>query len=477
MRKLFYVLLALPLLMAACNKAENPSNNGEEPKYVMEMEMAAAMRLSSIEVDLPDNAFALVFMDDAENTALKILIIGEEGETILKAGEYNIEDSLLEIIATEEEYEFDEGVAVVEFADDIYSFDIVLTNQNGDYHFTYEGVVINMSEDEPVPPGDVEFVLEASFFGGEYYAPTGEITTHNYFFVLSDVVVEGTTAKYPANYFYFDLYSDESNETNTIPNGTYVFDPANTLAAGTCSEAYSIAYSTDEVGDLEWHIFTEGTITVTDGKVVANMVREDGLKMTISYEGDLSLPEADNSDDSLSTLEGDFEFEFNNYKYVVQYYGDYYTDDTDNWNIFIYEDIENLNGNYFLLDLLADPSQIDFAGTYEVLSNTDDYINTFIAGHVDNEGYMAGCWYAKLENGALGVPFAPIVEGSVTISIENDDTIVIAYDCIDDAGYKIQGTVRADIYDDAAAAALAAQPMSSNDIKVGLNKKSLLLRR
>ena len=477
MRKLFYVLLALPLLMAACNKAENPSNNGEEPKYVMEMEMAAAMRLSSIEVDLPDNAFALVFMDDAENTALQILITGEEGETILKAGEYNIEGSLLQIIATEEEYEFDEGVAVVEFADDIYSFDIVLTNQNGDYHFTYEGVVINMSEDEPVPPGDEEFVFEASFFGGEYYAPNSETPTHNYFFVLSDVLVEGTMVKYPANYFYFDLYSDESNETNTIPNGVYVFDTANTFATGTCSELYSISFSTDEVGDLEWHIFTEGTITVTDGKVVANMVREDGLKMTISYEGDLSLPEADNDNDSISTLEGDFKFEFNDYKYVAQYYGDFYTDDTDNWVILIYEDVASQNGNFFLIKLMVDPTQPDFVGTYAGYSDPTDYINTFIPGNITDDGYMAGCWYSKLYNGAIDVPFAPLTEGTITISAEENDAMLFTYDCVDDSGNKIQGTIRADIYDDDDAAALAAQPMSSNDIKVGLNKKSLLLRR
>jgi hypothetical protein len=291
-------------------------------------------------------------------------------------------------------YVTDAEITITHYEDGTTNLKGFFESEYGDHlDIDWTGVVAGFDfggNTEP-PVGD-EFVFNATFFGGEYIAPEGDITTHNYYCVLSDVLVEGSMAKYPANYFYFDLYSTEVDSTYTIPNGVYTLDFDNSCAAGTSAEGYTYGFTTDEEGDLEWHTYQSGVITVTDGKIVAEMVREDGLKMTITYEGDLSLAPSTGGGDGLSTLEGDLELNETGWTHLAQYYGDYYTADTDNWFVEVYEDPYTGNGGYLLLDLLVDPSNDDWRGTYTVLTDTSDAKNKFIAGGVDEEGYMMGCW-------------------------------------------------------------------------------------
>ena len=551
----------------------------QEVPYAMDVEMAGAARIPSVEYGLADNYFFLAFADDAENIELGIVLVGAEGETILQAGEYKEETLLIEeckVIVWEPAaaYEFESGWVKVEKDGENYSFDILLSDfAVQPYHFTYEGVVLDMEPAErpeaktfsPVkveayradswdlgnfevdlyidennyhsldmqdltnpndkylsegnytianggvtswsnflwnietgegayvtaaditlthnadgttnikgyfeseygdhldidwtgvvagfnfggntePPVGDEFVFNATFFGGEYYAPEGGVTTHNYFCVLSDVLVEGTMAKYPANYFYFDFYSNEVNESYTIPNGVYTLDFDNSCAAGTSGEYYTYGFTTDEEGDVEWHIYQSGVITVTDGKIVAEMVREDGLKMTITYEGNLSLAPATGGGEGMSTLEGDLELNETGWTHIPEYYGDYYTADTDNWLVQVYEDPNTGNGGYLLLDLLVDPANDDWRGTYTPLTDLSDAKGKFVAGGVGEDGYMVGCWYAELTEGMIDTAMAPIVDGTITITAGENGAMTIAYDCVDDNGNKITGSVTADAY-------------------------------
>ena len=550
----------------------------QEVPYAMDIEMAGAARIPSVEFGLADNYFVLAFADDAENIELGIVLVGAEGETILQAGEYKEETLLIEeckVIVWEPAaaYEFESGWVKVEKDGENYSFDILLSDYAVQpYHFTYEGVVLDMEPAErpeaktfspvkveayradswdlgnfevdlyidennyhsldmqdlvnpnnkylsegnytianggvtswsnflwnietgegayvtaaditlthnadgttnikgyfeseygdhldidwtgvvagfnfgstPEPPVGDEFVFNATFFGGEYYAPGGGVTTHNYYCVLSDVLAEGTMAKYPANYFYFDFYSNEVNESYTIPNGVYTLDFDNSCAAGTSGESYTYGFTTDEEGDVEWHIYKSGVITVTDGKIVAEMVREDGLKMTITYEGNLSLAPATGGGEGMSTLEGDLELNETGWTHIPEYYGDYYTADTDNWLVQVYEDPNTGNGGYLLLDLLVDPANDDWRGTYTVLTDLSDAKGKFVAGGVE-DGYMVGCWYAELTEGMIDTAMAPIVDGTITITAGENGAMTIAYDCVDDNGNKITGSVTADAY-------------------------------
>ena len=547
---------------------------GEEPQpeYVLDVELAAAMRFPSEEYDIAENAFALMFVDDAENHVLQILITGAEGEVILQAGEYEVEDSLLEIVESESELEFEAGKAVVALAEEVYSFDITLNNENGAYHFTYEGVVLGMEpSDNPNPkPEPQEFnpvkveayragswdlgnfeldlyideenyhsldmqdyinpnenylsagqytidnggvtswsnflwnietgegayvvdaditlahnedgtttitgffeseygdhlilnwtgvvegftfggetpepaddiVFNAPYFAGEYYEPGNGISTHNYYFILTDG--EGEQAP-NATYFYFDLYADSTDDSHTIPNGVYTYDPNDSCDAFTCASYYTYGFMTDANGDpATWYIYNGGTITVTDNKIEAVLTLENGATATITYEGNLALAGVGEGS-TLSTLTSDIEVNGTDWTHLAQYYGDYYTADTDNWFVEIYEDPFTGNGGYLLLDLLADPSNDNWAGTYTAPDNSLNFKNKFMLGGVE-DGYMTGCWYAELAEGSIAGTMAPIVGGTITVIDNNNDSFTIVLDCVDDKGYKITGSVTANAY-------------------------------
>ena len=277
---------------------------------------------------------------------------------------------------------------------------------------------------------DVEFV--AQFFGGEYY----EGPRHNYYFVLSDVEVDGNEAVEGATYYYFDVYSDELNENLTLPNGVYTFDITNSYADGTFTEEYGFAFYAGGSQDTVWYMYDEGsTLTVTDGKIVAELLMQDGSKHTVTYEGDLSCGAAGGSE-----LTEDMEINVSGWTIYAEYYDQFYSNDTDNWYVSIYEDFESGSGRYFVLDLLADfATSVDYRGTFTASDSCG--INTFMPGYID-DGYLAGSWYAELEDGSVSGIMAPLTDGTITVTYNGDGTQTFAFDCRNDLGYKITGTVQ-----------------------------------
>ena len=575
----------------------------QEVPYVLNVEMAAAARIPSVEYGLADNYFVLAFADDAENIELGLFLVGAEGETILQAGEYQdgdgsllVEDCQVVVWEPAAAYEFESGWVKVEKDGENYSFDILLRDDAVQpYHFTYEGPVMDMEPaDKPEPqefnpvkveayradswdlgnfeldlyiddnnyhsldmqdlvnPNDKylsegnytianggitswsnflwnietgegayvadaeialshnddgtstivgfieseygdhlninwtgvidgftfggetpepaeDIVFNAPYFAGEYYTPT-EVgagkDTYNYYVILSDTVIDGGYAKVGATYFYFDLYNTEFNENITIPNGVYTFDPSDSCDNLTCGAYYTYGFYKQDAETAVWYLPVSGTVTVSDNKIVAEFVLEDGRKATVTYEGNISLGNTgggDNGGNGMSTLEGDLELNATGWTHLAEYYGDYYTADTDNWFVQVYEDPYTGNGGYLLLDLLVDPSNDDWRGTYTVLTDLSDAKGKFVAGGVDEDSYMVGCWYAELADGDIGGAMAPIVDGTITITAGDNGAMTIAYDCVDDNGNKITGSVSAEAY----AGGYSAKALSANQ-----NKKS-----
>ena len=568
-----------------------------EPEYVLDMGFAVAVRIPSSELDIAPNTFALMFADDSESNILEIFITGAEEDLILKAGEYEIEDSLFTAYEEETELEFDGGVAVVEVAEEVYSFDIVLENSEGAYHFTYEGIVYDMEPEETpvvepkdftpvkveayrtaswdlgnfeldlyideenyhsldmqdnVNPNDayltagvysmddksitdwsnflwdvetgegayltdaeitlthnedgtstivgyieseygdhlnIEWtgVIEGFDFGaapelpevedinvtaveliGTYYAPNDVVPTHNYYFVLTDVVTNGETI-YPAKYFEFDLYSNEVNDSYTIPNGVYTFDLEETCAAGTAGAGYTLGYMIDEAGDLEWVQYDSGTITVTDGKIEANLVRDNGANVTVTFEGNLQL-ELYTEESNNHHIEGD------GWAYSTQYYGDYYGVGADNWGITIVEDPTTNEGGLLALDILVDPAQDDWFGTFTSAyqATTTSVFNTYIPGAIEG-GYLGGSYYAVVEGG-YAVDYAMIDTGSIVITNNEDGTKTFTFDCYDTNGYSFTGSVTASYYSTPTPAMAAKGEKTKKLVAKRPMKKSLIAR-
>ena len=323
---------------------------------------------------------------------------------------------------------------------------------NIDWTGVIAGFDFTTGGDTPQPGETVEFT--ATFFGGTYYGDG------NYFFAVSDAEITGDKAVDGATYYYFDIYAGVETEDLSVPNGTYTFDLSNSYASGTFTEEYSYGFITNG-GVPMWYMYAEGSkLTVSDNKIVAELVLTDGAKHIVTYEGSLSL--------AGDVLNEDIEVNATGWDAMVEYYGQYYNYDTDNYYVQLFEDAETGDGRYFALDLLADYATcVDHSGTFT--GSESEGINTFMPGYMD-DGYLAGSWYAELEGGSATGVMAPLTEGTVTVTLNGDGTQTYTFDCTDDIGNKITGSVTATPFSSGYALSKGAE-QKSKSYKIELPKR------
>lgn len=153
--------------------------------------------------------------------------------------------------------------------------------------------------DTPVD-GEVNFtasVYELQYYGTQYSA------AYNYLVYLSDNgLKENGNFKQDGIYYMLDIYAADSAESNkfTLPNGKYT--ASDTLSAGTFSIGDCGACINIVGGVPTYSLYKQGTVTVTDGKIEAKIMMEDGTIHNVLYEGNLRFdgkePEnPDNPDD------------------------------------------------------------------------------------------------------------------------------------------------------------------------------------
>lgn len=147
------------------------------PAPVEATELAVAARIPSEEFGLENNIFVLTFVDDSESTELNIVLVGDEGDEILKAGTYSaenggfsVEENLLVYYDTNEEFSFVDGEVVVAVDGENYDFDMTLVAEDGsEFMFIYSGPVVDMVPEvkpaEPVAFTPVAVKAEYSMIG------------------------------------------------------------------------------------------------------------------------------------------------------------------------------------------------------------------------------------------------------------------------------------------------------------------------
>ena len=199
LKNLFYLMLAVPMVFAACSKTteevkpgpdtpEDPGTGNEpEVEYVVDAEMAQAMRVREIEAGewvSPDNQFLLAFADENANHTFTVFLVGDLEDTTLQAGTYTSEDESVDMVLTSysyvtdddnEDYEpiqFAEATVVVAVEGDVYDFVGTFVTAEGDnYRFTYKGEIVDQKPgDEPDAPKTPVFELtsdEVMEFGQE----------------------------------------------------------------------------------------------------------------------------------------------------------------------------------------------------------------------------------------------------------------------------------------------------------------------
>lgn len=326
---------------------------------------------------------------------------------------------------------------------------------------TFEGVA-DISDARTDTGEVVEFTANyayATYYGDQYTPGTAD----NFYFFFSDLGVDGDGWELPdATYYRFDLYTEIIDTTNGIyiPEGTYTYDWFDTMQAGTFSDINSTYYVMDSSG-WDYAVSTslgEGSITFTESGVTAEVL-VNGATHIITYEGDITFTDVSSSGgggDVYSTLTEDKDFDIEGATVILEYYGDYYYTGTDNWMIYLYEDIETLNGAYLMFEILCDPAADNIAGTYAADSWGDcDTAYTYLPGYVLGDD-MWGSWYVDMLNGDMNEDLAPIFDGEFTIDIDANGVYTFSFDCYDDAGYAITGSIKAEEYSEAAA--LSAKP-------------------
>ena len=238
---------------------------------------------------------------------------------------------------------------------------------NGDLSWGDNGGNGGNDDPEPTPtptPGEnVNFV--AANFHYEYWG-TDYSSAYNYYVVLSDVPMDGNSYGDNSINYVFDLYSNTgaSQAKGVIPNGTYSL--SSTYGAGTFSEDYGFRIRIIGDSEAEYLLYADGFVTVSDGKIEAQLEMEDGSIHTVVYEGDLSWGGSGNDTPR--------EFEA--------------THTADKWlwaGSSNYGNKYSVSGEGFSVDVHF-PAQ--FAQQESITEDTYTWVSTTIFGYVDFENYF-----------------------------------------------------------------------------------------
>ena len=335
---------------------------------------------------------------------------------------------------------------------------------------TFDGGETSIVDQTPEPSQDVELTVDhcyAYYFGDQYNPGVAD----NFYFFLSPDGLDSDGYEYNAGgeYYRFDIYAEilDSNHTS-IPYGTYTIDTTDSCDAGTISYSYSAHYLYDAYGNYELVEYpASGTVTIDENGVVAE-VAINGSTHKITFNGVVTIidqapedggeggetPGGGNEDGTLSTLTESVVLDIPNAKYMLEYYGDYYENGTENWVLYIYEDPYDFNGAYIMIDLLMDPAVDNIAGTYSCSDDCSMY--TFFSGYLEGSEDYYGSWYVDLEYGEMTDKMAPLADGTITISWAEGDIYNIAIVCLDDKGNVIKADIVASPYAEYASTRSAA---------------------
>ena len=247
-------------------------------------EFAEAVRLSCEAYDLPWNNFAIAFEDATSEYQLALLLVGAEGDEVLKAGVYSADNGGLDIYSSVlmiglDEYEIAEGVAEVTLNGEEYHFDIAVTTTDGaEYTFVYTGEVKDMvqvpANTEPVAFTPVSVKAERYMIG-------------NFFLQL---YIDGT------RYHELDMYDEVTPNDDMLSAGVYsyaaetistwsVFSTGNDQTCALVDAEITLVHNEDNTTTITGFIKSEqgDYITIDWTGVVEGFIyeKETGLTFTV----------------------------------------------------------------------------------------------------------------------------------------------------------------------------------------------------
>ena len=360
MKKLFYLLLALPLAFAACN--ETPDTPVQK-EYSFEVTSAKVMEFTA------EGGEGLI--EWAINEVTRFSPVPEPVPTFVTEAEWIALDAenLGAFTVAANEGEPREAVIRIEFLEQVEE---VTVKQEGFIRF------------------------EAAIFECDFEEGSGDAPA-NFFVVLSDNGLnEDGSPKANSTYYCLDIYAhnydDMSDGFVTIPAGEYTFDKMNTFAARTFTQMYSYYIKSGATeNDVDDQYYSEASLVVSSEGITLTAII-DGQEHVVTYAGTLEIP-----------VEVEPEVPAVELSYAMaNYMGDYYNPGVaDNFQL-ILSDLgwdedgwELPNAAYYIFDLYTEVVDGELAipyGTYELDMTSSCVPNTIDAAYtryilLDEEGW------------------------------------------------------------------------------------------
>lgn len=283
LRNFIYLLLALPLLFAACDKESTGKHPNKPAEYVIDKELILGVGTPSF-----SEGGTILTFKDSDNEFGLVLNLNDVGDNhILEAGTYTVANKKFEPLGTIISYLDDskptisfhdgDGTIVVEGDVNNYKIDIELTDaQKRHYHFTYDGKICYISPNGELPTEPVN-TTAAQLEGYSLQLP--EVSEYNIYLYDKPLKENGLPQ---ANCGYYSVCAfNIAGEVDadgyvTIPEGTYTFEKDNVGAE--CSLYTQPYYTSINEDGTEYHAM----VTADDGELV---VTADGLTLTATIGG------------------------------------------------------------------------------------------------------------------------------------------------------------------------------------------------
>ena len=342
MKKLFYLLLCLPLALAACEKQPAPEPTPEEPTPTTEVVLAKSTIEATAEGGRYEVSYTIKNPVEGHNLFVAkssdyawISDLGAEDDVIYVVVEANETDNARE--------------AVVEV-----SYGEKHSNEN------FKTLTIKQAAKEINNEVD-EVVFEAQILTGEYYGDYYTPDAGNYYIFFSDYGFneEGnllTNSIYYQLDVYGALYEGEAvNGYIPLPEGTYTLDMNDTMAVGTIGYSYSCYMKTNSSEiEVEVPLDAAELVVAADGSCVLTATIE-GKKHKVTFAGTSTI------EDKREVNTGGEDVEMEAVVAYAYYYGDQYNPGAaDNFYLFLSDTgvdadgWELPNGIYYRFDLYSE---------------------------------------------------------------------------------------------------------------------------
>ena len=329
MKKLFYLLLCLPLAFAACQ----PEEPGIENKvYNLSVTSESVLNFEA------EGGQGVITYNLAEVTRTKPVPEPQVEATCAAAWvtELTVAENITFNVAANE--------------GDARETKVVIT---------YGEQKFEVAVKQAAKPQD-GVVFEAKVLTGEYYGEYYTQNAGNYYIFFSDNGFDENGYLRPnSTYYQLDLYGplfegEAENGYVTLPAGTYYLDPNDTMACNTIGYSYSEYMVTDDEYVDEYYFDDAELVVNEDGSCVLTAM-VGGVKHRVTFSGESTISDKREVNQGGENVEMGANFAY------AYYYGDQYNPGiSDNFYLFL-SDVgvdadgwELPNGTYYRFDLYSE---------------------------------------------------------------------------------------------------------------------------